>query len=158
MADTVKGPANSDDNIRGEKWNVAEVEDGREERRLWIPRYLGEYADRIGDTGQAIYLSLAWWITDDAPHHRPSLREIGQRAGCSRATVWRTLKLLEASGLVELVGRIDQTGRRAHKIRLTTPPEKRKKPPDSGTPVAGAPILSAPRAQDERALIRSKWI
>lgn len=136
----------------GPRSNTYELVEGRTNYRMWVPRYInGQFATRIGDGGIAVYSSLAWWLTSDAPHHRPTLTEIGQHAGCSRATVWRVLKVLVANGLIELVPTIGTTGRRAHQIRLVHPQEVTGKSEESGIGVAGGSNLSAPRAQDERA-------
>jgi hypothetical protein len=132
--------------------NTYELVEGRTNYRMWVPRYInGQFASRIGDGGIAVYSSLAWWLTSDAPHHRPTLTEIGQHAGCSRATVWRVLKVLVANGLVELLPAIESTGRRAHRIRLVHPPEVCPSEASDGTEFAGGSNLSAPSAQDERA-------
>lgn len=132
--------------------NTVELEDGRQCWRFWLPAYvLEQFAERIGQRGIALYCSLAWWVTRRAPHHRPKLVEIGRRAGCSRATVWRGLKELESAGLIEIVPQLGPTGRRPHKIRLIHPEGVSEEDEDSGTGLAGGSNLSARRAQVERA-------
>jgi hypothetical protein len=142
----------SDDKPPKTRHNTYELVEGRTNYRMWVPRYInGAFAARIGDGGIAVYSSLAWWLTSDAPHHRPTLTEIGQHAGCSRATVWRVLKVLLRYQLIELLPAIEATGRRAHRIRLIHPPEVIERDRELGTEIAGGSNLSAPRAQDERA-------
>lgn len=152
----VPGKNSPEDQSDRPKANTFEIEEGREHWRFWMPRYIvGLFAGEIGQRGVALYCSLAWWLTSDAPHHRPTLKEIGLRAGCSRATVWRGLKTLKTAGLIEVAEQITQTGRRAHKIRLVHPAGAREYEERFGTQSAGGSNLSAPRAQDERAA-RSK--
>lgn len=152
MQDPDTSAAQGDDKPDRRPSNTVELEDGRQCWRLWVPAYvLEQFADDIGSRGIALYNSLAWWVCRRAPHRRPSLAEIGKRAGCSRATVWRGLKELETVGLIEIVPQIGPTGRRPHKIRLVHPAGVAEEEDDDGTPVAGGSKLSARRAQPERA-------
>jgi hypothetical protein len=140
---------------RPPRQNQYEVIDGRDVWRFWVPEYVpSQYAAKIKGTGLAIYQSLAWWTCRAAPHHRPSLREIGAMAGLSRATVWRVLKVLVANQLIAIEPNLGPTGRRAHRIRLIHPPGILEQIGSHGAESAGALNLSAPRAQPERALIR----
>lgn len=130
--------------------NTYELIDGRKCLVYWIPRYIvGLYAERIGQRGLSIYCSLAWWVTSDAPHHRPTLAEIGRMAGSSRSTVWRGLKVLEEHNLIRITPQVGKTGRRAHVIQLTHPPDAADYESSFGTPSAGGNNLTPPRAQDD---------
>jgi hypothetical protein len=132
--------------------NTVELEDGRECWRFWVPAYVLErYAARIGQRGVALYCSLAWWLCRRAPHRRPTLAELGGRAGCSRATVWRGLRSLAHVGLIEIIPQLGPTGRRPHLIRLVHPTGVEPEDEDSGMEDAGGIKMSARRAQDERA-------
>lgn len=145
MSDERIGAKSEDNRPEQRPSNTVELEDGRQCWRFWVPAYvLEQFAEVIGQRGVALYCSLAWWLCRRAPHRRPKLAEIGQRAGCSRATVWRGLKELEAVGLVEIVPQVGPTGRRPHKIRLVHPEGVSEDDDDSGTRSAGGVNLSAP--------------
>jgi hypothetical protein len=152
MPTTTGGAAQSGAPEEKRPSNTVELEDGRQCWRFWVPAYvLEQFAETIGQRGVALYCSLAWWLCRRAPHRRPKLAEIGQRAGCSRATVWRGLKELETAGLVEIVPQVGPTGRRPHKIRLVHPAGVTEEDEDSGMGSAGGINMSARRAQPERA-------
>lgn len=152
MQDTSSGAAQGDHDDERPPHGGIEMGDERDNWRFWMPRYVvGLYSEQLGQRGVALYASLAWWLCSDAPHHRPTLTEIGKRAGCSRSTVWRGLKILAEIGIIRIDEQKAVVGRRAHKITLTHTPEAREYERRFGTPVAGDGNLTSPSAQIERA-------
>jgi len=152
MSETLPPAPAPDDGAPRAPSNTFELEEGREHFRFWMPRYVvGLFSEQLGQRGIALYASLAWWLCSDAPHHRPTLKEIGHRAGCSRSTVWRGLKELQQIGVIRITEQIGAAGRRAHKITLVHPEGAKEYELRHGAEFAGDVNLSARRAQSDHA-------
>jgi len=68
----------------------------------WIHKaVIQQYTPRVGSTGIAIYSFLAS-LVDGSQRCFPSQKYIAQRLGYSRATISRTLKLLERNRLIKI--------------------------------------------------------
>jgi len=66
----------------------------------WIPRAVVQcYAAKVSATGIAVYNVLAS-LANRSQSCFPSQKYIAERLGCSRATINKTIKVLEANGLI----------------------------------------------------------
>jgi biotin operon repressor len=79
-----------------------EIRDLRNGDWYWIPKkVIREYLPLIGSTGIAVYNFLAS-LADKSQTCFPSQKYIARRLGFSRATISRTLKRLQAAGLIRV--------------------------------------------------------
>ncbi len=114
------------------------VRDRRAPWRMWIPTYVLDYLDRIGDPGLALYAILAWHCTRESPVRWPSMNQLARRMGCSRSKIERTMRVLKDVGLVATSPCYDVQGQHSNYFDLTDPPEFREQSGSHGAPVAGA--------------------
>jgi len=85
----------------------SEVRDLRNGDWYWVQKaVIQKYRPVVGSTGIAVYNFLAS-LADKSQTCFPSQKYIAERLGCSRATISRALKRLDAAGLI----RIDKRSR-----------------------------------------------
>jgi biotin operon repressor len=83
----------------------SELRDLRNGGWYWTHKaVIQQYTPKIGSTGIAVYSFLAS-LVDSSQSCFPSQKYIARRLGYSRATISRTLKLLERNGLIKIVRR-----------------------------------------------------
>jgi biotin operon repressor len=83
----------------------SELRDLRNGDWYWTHKaVIQQYTPKVGSTGIAVYSFLAS-LVDISQSCFPSQKYIARRLGYSRATISRTLKLLERNGLIKIVRR-----------------------------------------------------
>jgi len=81
------------------KFKIRDLRDGG---WYWVPKVvIQEYVPKVGPTGITVYNFLAS-LADKEQRCFPSQRYIAKSLGYSRATISRTLKLLEKEGLIKI--------------------------------------------------------
>ena len=84
---------------KNENYETRDIRDGR---WYWIHKaIIQRYTRKIGSTGIAVYNLLAS-MADQKQKCFPSQKYIAERLGYSRATINKTLKLLERNGLIRI--------------------------------------------------------
>lgn len=104
---------------RGRRFRVL---DARRPDFIAVPSYvLDYYGAQLGAYGLAVYLALCSHADRNTRECWPSLARIGQRIGCSRSSIVRALRLMEALGLLEVFEDIDEQGQHSNRYRLVDP-------------------------------------
>ena len=93
---------------------------------------IAAYGPRIGAHGIAVYAALAMHASEDTQACWPSIKRLAMLVKLSRATVKRTLRTLEAEGLVHRQARQDAEGDPTSNLyTLTDPAVRMLSPQDS---------------------------
>jgi DNA-binding Lrp family transcriptional regulator len=128
-----------------ESHRVIEVRDARATPWLWMSKGIFRDSKELGPYGIAIYAALVSFANGDQQAF-PSFNTIANLVHCSRSTVIRTIKKLEALGWIRIEQRRDERGFSSNVYYLLPDPPERTQPAQSGigqdSPTSAEPSVS----------------
>jgi len=118
--------------------NARRTRDKRRTEKLWIPTYLPNYVDQVGEVAIVVYMLLARACCYGWEPRWPSIAQLARMIGKSRSTAERALRALREVGLIETEECLDEFGQHSNFWDLTDPFDLREKLDSPGAPLAGA--------------------